>query len=760
MLNKKLLRTMWQYKSQFISMIIMTLLGISIFVAFNVEWYTIDKNTKEFFEQTGFSDYNIVNPMGFSDKDFSNIENIYDENNITKYNEFTVEIENGKKTKDDVILLVTTTNSNVSGFIVNQGEKYNAKDEDGVWLSEKYAEANGISLNDKLEFLYNGVTMKSTVKGFIQSGEKLICVRDETQIMPDYKNFGYAYISPKTQEKILGAEYYSQINVITNDSKEKFTSNVNNAIGDDCLIITKDEKVSYAGSQSEVEEGQVMGGILPILFLLISVLTMITTMQRIVNKEQVQIGTLKALGFKNRKIMLHYTLYAVIVGAVATLLGLAMGYWLAYFIVNPDGSMGQYIDMPNWQLQIPTFTYAVMIGIFALLVMIGLISVREILKKSASEILHPVIGKKAKPMKIESTKWFHKRSFGTRWNLRDALHHKSRTAMSLIGVVGCMVILIASFGMNDTMTLYLDLYYNGAMQYENKVFLTNDITKEQRDNLIKKYDADWGSSEGVKIDEKVVTLDIYHNKNELVKFIDLNGDFAKINDNGAYICKRIAQEFNLEVGDSFEIASFDDKEEYTLKVAGVLSSMTKNIVMSDTYADNEEIPYNINLMYTGEEEVTMQDGIKSIQSKDTLISSFNSILEIMDMMVVMLIVIGLILSVVVLYNLGVMGYTERYREMATLKVLGFKNKKISSLLISQNLWLSFIGIIIGLPIAYIILDCLLNAMATEYELILYISGFSYALSVVLNIGVSLLVSLMVSRKNKKIDMVEALKISE
>ena len=760
MLNKKLFRTMWQYKAQFISMIIMTILGIAIFVALNVEWYTIDKNTKTFFDQTGFADFRVISAEGFLDEDLSKIQSIYGKDKATKYSELNVEVKNGENSKDDMLSVVSVSNDKVSGFILKQGEEYNPQDEEGIWLSEKYAAINDVSIDDEIELFYNGILVKSTVKGLIQSGEKLICVRDETQLMPDFDIFGYGYISPKMQEKFLGAEYYPQINVISSDTKSEFISKINNAIDKKCLITTKDENMSYVGSQGEVEEGKIMGSILPVIFLLISVLTMMTTMQRIVNKEKVQIGTLKALGFKNNKILAHYTLYTVAVGIISSILGVLAGYGLAYSIVNPNGSMGTYIDMPDWKMSIPPFAYIVIITINALLIIIGLMSVRKILTKSACEILRPSIGEKTKPMKIEKTKWFHNRSFGVRWNLRDILHHKSRTAMSLIGVVGCMIMLLASFGIDSTMAYSIDLQYNQAMQYNNKIYLSNDITKEETDKLIETYNAEWASSVGVKIEEKAIALDIYSEQNGLVQFMDENNQFVKINNDGVYICRRIAKEFNIGIGDNLVISSYQDDSKYTLKIAGILSSMSENIVMTETYAKSIDIPFKVSLLYTIDEDINMENGIKSIQSKKELISTFDTMFEMMDMMIVMLVGIGLILSTVVLYNLGVMGYTERYREMATLKVLGFRNKKISSLLISQNLWLSFVGIIIGLPLGYLTLEYLLVAMADDYEMNLHISTMSYIICVVLNMGVSLLVSIMVSRKNKNIDMVEALKINE
>lgn len=140
--------------------------------------------------------------------------------------------------------------------------------------------------------------------------------------------------------------------------------------------------------------------------------------------------------------------------------------------------------------------------------------------------------------------------------------------------------------------------------------------------------------------------------------------------------------------------------------------------------------------------------------------SFDSFVGMMNMMIIILVLGALVLGIVVLYNLGVMSYTERYREMATLKVVGFKDKKIGQLLIGQNLWLSVIGILIGLPAGIGTLAYLLKALAGEYEMRMAISPQTVIISVLLTAGISLLVGWMVSRKNRKIDMVEALKGAE
>ncbi len=148
------------------------------------------------------------------------------------------------------------------------------------------------------------------------------------------------------------------------------------------------------------------------------------------------------------------------------------------------------------------------------------------------------------------------------------------------------------------------------------------------------------------------------------------------------------------------------------------------------------------------------------QDKKTVIDSYDTFMEIMNMMIVILVVAAILLGIVVLYNLGIMSYVERYRELATLKVLGFRDKASGRLLISQNIILTFVGVLLGIPAGVGVLKFLLTALASEYELSLYISHSTYLIGTALTFGVSLLVGLMVARKNRKINMVEALKGSE
>ena len=381
------------YRAQFISMIIMIAIGTGIFVGFNMEWYSIEGNTSSFFDETGYADYRIISEKGYSADELKKISDIDGVDNAGRYVSVAADVMNRK---DDSVALTVTTNEKVSGMLVIDGDKYDAKSTDGVWLSDKYADANDFKVGDNITLAYKGIEMKGVIKGLIKSGEQLICVRDSSQLMPDYNTFGFAYVSPVMYEKAIGRDYYPQINVVSSMSKNDFTEKADDALGNTALILTKDESASYSNAHGEVEEGQTMGSILPTLFLLIAVLTMVTTMHRLTAKEKTQIGTLKALGFKNKQILRHYTSYAFMIGSIGSAIGVGIGFFIAWYIMNPNGMMGTYFDMPEWKLYVPNFCYYILAAIIAVLTLIGFLSVRKMLSGTAADALRPYSPKKMK----------------------------------------------------------------------------------------------------------------------------------------------------------------------------------------------------------------------------------------------------------------------------------------------------------------------------------------------------------------------------
>lgn len=595
----------------------------------------------------------------------------------------------------------------------------------------------------------------------IKSPEFAVCLPDETQIMPDYENYGYFYISPKMLEKQIGFTFYPQINVKSELPEEEAEKAINAALGKTTLVLGKDETVSYAMMESEMEEGQTMGSILPVLFLLIAVLTMVTTMHRITANEKVQIGTLKALGFRDRRILRHYTSFGFLIGILGTVLGIGLGFGIAAYILNEDSAMGQYFDLPSWELYMPWFGWLVLIGLIAFLTLISFLSVKKMLKGTAADALRPYAPKKMKKTVLEKGSGWDKLPFGVKWNLRDISRHKARSFMTLFGIVGCMVLLVGGFGMNDTMNEFTDTYYDKVCSYKTRINFTETAPNEEIEKIARQYNGDWVASASVQMNGETVSFEVYHVTNGNYQFIDENNDILTLSDRGAYLCHRL--EDTADIGDIVAFSPYGSDETYEIEVTGYIRSvMTENIVVTQACADKMGIPYHITSVFTDTEQDEISDSefIAGKTTKQALVDSLDSFMQLMYVSITMLALFAVILSLVVLYNLGVMSYVERYRELATLKVVGFRDRHIGKILISQNIWLTVVGILVGLPAGVGVLNYLMDALATEYEMKAVIGPITCVVSIALTLGVSLLVGFFIARKNRKIDMVEALKGAE
>ena len=761
MLFRKLLRTIWHYKAQFISMILMVMLGVGVFVGFQGEWYSIEKDTYSFYDSTGFADYRLVSELGYSVDDYNKIKDIDGVKDISRY----LSIKTNESKDNDVISLTVTTNNNVSGFIVIDGDDYDYESDNGIWISDQYALKNDYKLGDEITIKYGAISLTGVIKGLVKSSEYLICVPDENQMMPDFEKYGYLYISPVMLKNKIGYEFYTEIHVLSDLEKKDFIDKANNALGKTNLILTKDEVVSFSEAQGEATEGKTMASILPVIFLGIAILIMATTMQRLTINEKTQIGTLKALGFRDSKIVKHYTLFGLFIGIVGAILGIGLGYFVAWFIFNPGGSMGTYFDLPSWKIYFPWWSFIVIILIIGLMTLISYVSAKNILKGSAADSLKPYTPKVMKRLRIEDSKGWRKLKFATKWNLRDLFRHKARSFMTLFGVFGCMILLVASFLMMDSMVGFVNKFYYGSMNYETQILLKEDVTNDKALEMSQYYKTDYSSSTAVSYNDEGISMEIYSVNNNYVRFLDENMDFVNLGNDGIYIGQRLIEENNLKIGDSIKVSLYGTEVTFEFKIAGTLRTLTKGIVMTDEYALSKGVELRINKLYSDKKIEELQDevyldNVSTMKSRNDVIKSFDSFMSVMYTMIGALIVLSIILGIVVLYNLGTMSYFERYRELSTLKVVGFKDNKIGKLLITQNVWLTIVGIILGFPTGVWITSILTKALASEYEMKIIFGWMTFVIPIILVFGVSLFVSWMVSKKNKHINMVEALKVPE
>lgn len=753
MLMRKLVRTAWSYKSQFLSMILMIAIGIGVFLGFHMEWHSIETDTSEFFKETNYADFRMYSDVGFTTEDIKKIRKMDGVKEASRFLSVNVGLKDSKKS----VTLHVPEDYTVSTMLITSGAEYES-DSEGIWLSDQFAEANQIAIGDSLTFVYQGMEISGDVVGLAKSGEEMICVADSNQLMPDYDTHGFAYITPKKLERSIGTAFYPQINLISDVDKATLEENVKDALGTTIQITDKELHTAYAGAKSEAEEGKTMGSVLPVLFLAIAILTMITTMHRIAANEKVQIGTLKALGCRDRKILLHYTSYGLVIGLLGSILGIALGYGIVLLIMSPNGMMATYFDLPEWKLTMPTFCIPVIVMTVAFLTLISYLSTRKMLQGTAADALRPYEPKAMRKSKVENLSIWKKLPFSVKWNVRDILRHKVRSGMTLLGVFGCMLLMVGGLGMRDTMQEFLRIMGEDVNHYATKITVSETADNQEAEALCRQVQGDWQASTGISYEGNTIALDIYHIEQDHIRFLTEENERFTLGDEGVYLCLR--QKDTAKIGDTISFSPYGSEKTYQVKVAGYFRSLVSEcIVMTDSYADSIGLEYHINTIYTKEaaEDIAHSAVISGKQDKETMMESYDTFLKLLNLMIGILILAAVVLGVVVLYNLGIMSYVERRRELATLKVLGFRDKAIGRLLISQNMWLTAIGVLLGLPGGYLVLSILLTALVSEYELSITMGIVTYVVSVLLTFGVSFLVGVMVSGKSKKIDMVEALK---
>lgn len=799
-LNKKIIRDIKQNKMQFFNIFIMVFLGVFVFAGIHSYMDGMQESANKYYESNNLQDIWITGE-NFSKDDLEKVKNIQNVNQAERVLTISTELEN----KDNVTLETNFIESNdISKMYIVEGENFE-KDKKGIWIDSYLAKNLNLKVGDEISFKYKEYKITEKILGLVTTPDHVYFVKDDTAIFPTHKDYGFVYLSinefPKdyiydelrtniakenqminnkdsiTNEIIEDMipnfnieNYYIYNSILVDvkdttkleDTKRDIENNIKNAIA----VTDREASVSYNGYNSEIEEGATYSGVFTFLFLFIAILSVATTMNRFVKKQRSQIGTLKALGFKNRKIIKHYVGYGFYISLLASILGILLGnFVLGDFFLNMEMS---YFEVPVYNTVVLPIVYILAIGVVILITAITYLSCRNILKESAVEALRVEIPKVKKTKFNLTTKGiFKKASISTRWNLRDIGRNKGRSLMAIVGIIGCTMLLVCAFGLLDTMNSYLDWEFNKISNFKYKLSLDSQYTQEQFDKLVKKYGNETSQSFGVEIknkDKKEINTVTVNDANEHLKYTDHNRQYMELNDDGIYITEKLSEKYGLKVGDEITWHVFGDDNWYTSKIVGLnRDPQNQQLNMTRKYYESLGLTYKADSLYTNDDlrDIRTLEGVETIQSIDNLKTGMESMLKTMQSMIVLLIVVSAILGFVIIYNLGVLSFSEKQYQFATLKVLGFKNKQIKNIFVKQNLWLAVIGILIGLPLGFFMVDYIFKAaLGDSYDFNAQISIVSYLYAAVGSFIVAIFVNKVLARKVKKIDMVSSLKGNE
>lgn len=770
MLKKKMLRDIRQNLSQFITIFLMVLIGVMAYTGIQGYSYGMVETANRFYRQNNLQDLNLVG-RNFSVQDLAKIKAIPGVKNAERKLTLTA-TSNQEKT----LLLNFIESNQISRFHVVSGEPFD-RQKSGVWLDEFYAKANNYQVGQKIlvKTPYQKVYRK--ILGIINVPDHVYDTKDPSELFSDRLNFGIAYLS--AQELPTSKQIFNEVMVDVKDHTYAATSNtypdqvskvknrLEQAVPSVSAAVYAQDLLSYKTYQGEIEEGEAYVGVFSGLFLFIAMLSVITTMTRIVQKQRTQIGTLKALGFRNLKISLHLISYSLIITLLAVVIGLILGYFIiGHFFISLQMD---FFEIPGGAPLMTASDYFVALATILLVVGITLLTCRQILRETPAETLRTSQPKlKSSSFQIIPTKLMRFFSFSNKWNLRDVFRNKIRTIMGVSGVTGCCLLITAAFGMLDSMNHFVDLQFHQLFNFNYKISLSDNLSPEQAQSLTDRYGHHTSKTLPIEL--------IYHDNNQSntalitdakdsLRFIDKTEKFVKLDrDDGVYITYKLAENKGYQVGDQIKWRIYGQKTYYQSKIVGLhRDPQNQSLTMTRKYFEKLGLTYLPDSIYSNHDlsQLKTSPSITTVQNIMNIESSMNKMLSMMRSMVILLITIAVVLGSVVIYNLGVLSYTEKHYQFATLKVLGFRDRQIKKIFIKQNNWIALLSVVIGLPLGYLMVEWIFTTVIEDnYDFHAHINFSSYCLAALGTLAVSYLVSRILARKIKSIDMVSSLKGNE
>lgn len=547
-------------------------------------------------------------------------------------------------------------------------------------------------------------------------------------------------------------------------------------------VLGRETNVGYVCFENDSAIVNGIANVFPVFFYAVAALVCITTMNRMVEEQRTQIGVLKALGYSQASIMGKYLFYSGAAAISGCIFGYFFGTWFFPLVIwFAYGSM----------YDVAPITYVFDAGIlaFSLLVSIACsmgttyLTCRKELSEVAAELMRPKAPKAGKRVFLERIPFVWKRmKFLHKVSYRNVFRYKKRFFMMVIGISGCTALVVTGFGVQDSIANIANDQYDRIQIYDVNVMLNDEVT-ENTDDLVKNVVGD-RASECIYVMEKTmdlvtddavkgVSLVAIDENDEIAPYVSLpdeNGEILEFPGLGECILTdKLADSFDLKIGDTVTLAD-ENNHSMELRLSGIAENYLYNFVYMTTQTyenamgESAEVK-SIYLNVKDKEHVhqVTADFMKEEKVASAMVSSdsknrFTSMIESLDLLVVVIIVCAAFLAFIVLYNLTNINITERIREIATIKVLGFYKNETASYIFRENLILTFIGALVGLGLGKLFHAFVMSQVQVDQvSFAVRILPISYLYSVLITFVFAMVVNLFMGKKLDRVSMTESLK---
>jgi putative ABC transport system permease protein len=556
-------------------------------------------------------------------------------------------------------------------------------------------------------------------------------------------------------------------------------------------VFTRDDIIqSYAGFNQDSERIDAIAAIFPVFFLMVAALVCLTTMSRMIEEQRIQIGTYKALGYSSAQIASKYMVYS----AIACIIGSVLGQLICIEIL-PRVIIGAYsalYRLPNIEIRIP-WGMSVLSVIVALIctVMVAWYSCHRELKAVTASLMRPKMPRSGRKIFLEQwTKLWSKMSFSQKITARNLFRYKLRLMMTVLGISGCMALIVAGFGMHDGVNPIVDKQFGEINRYKIMITLSEELTRDEANVLGQQLASDVRLSG--EMFSKIVSVDVDNNAGAAVKNVFVlapedttridqmvtlrnpeSGSALKLDNEGVIITDKLSEVLGLKVGDTISFTL--NETQYTLPVAAVTENYIYHyIYMSPALYESTfgtDVKFNtIACAANGNmtdfegfvsDWLSKSSSILSIVNIDTAKKSFEETINSINIIILVMLLAAGALAFVVVFNLTNINISERTREIATIKVLGFKHSETNMYIFRENFVMGAIGILLGSVLGYFLAQYMLKTVEVDMvKFVKDIDATSYLFAALLTAFYIVLVNLMMTKRMRNISMVESLKAIE
>jgi putative ABC transport system permease protein len=774
-LDLRLFRMIKNTKGQYIAVLAIIITGIFIFTAVSNSSKNLKDSINDYYAETNFADI-FVQGLSIPEK----IERELPGTNNIKQADARIVFDTHFITEDkdeNVKVRVVSVDKNqnlINKLFIKSGDRTLSNNKD-IIIIEKFAEARNIFVGDTVKLRINGRQQEFNVIGIATSSEFAYMMENEQTILPDPQNFGVVFLEENYLRKIHGINgNFNEILIKVKD--ENYIEQIVDFLEDNLdkygvtRIIKREDQLSNNLLSQEISGLEMMSKSIPVVFLSFAGVMLAVMLSRIVKKDRTSIGVLKALGFTDKEIVIHYLKYAAIVGLIGGFLGSIIGTALSgvmtnYYLV--------FFNIP--MLTVKVYYYRIIISVILSLFFCtasGFLGVREIIKINPAESMKPEAPKEGKRIIIENIKimWSHV-PFTWKIVLRNIFREKKKFIFIGAAVAITCGMMIMTTWMIDIIDVMFNRHYSEFMKAQYNIsfngFTNDNVLNELSEQLsIDKMEGRTELPFEVENgrESKIVTIIGLRENTDFYGFEDTDGNRIKLPSNGVLISSNLAKSLNVIVGDRILIKSFISDKDVYVTVKGIVNQVLGiNAYINIDYLNNMFLDKGIiNGVYLNSKDNVKGklDNMKNItiQSRDDMIKAFEEFTTVTAVSMGIMVVFSGILGFVIVYSMTLMSINERTLEFSSLRVMGFSKKEIFNMLVRENTIMTFIGIVAGIPVGLWLVNYMGETFTTDiYTMAEPVNPISIFVSIILTVIFVISAQLMTYAKIHKLDFMQALK---